>query len=427
MGRVLRRLPDRRRPRRRAGPRRRRQALGIEDPAEAKQALIDAFQNDDAAALKPISEFWNTGFDATSLPDDPGLYLSAGPYVLTSYDELSQMTFEINPDYDWGPKPKVATIVYRIIGDPTAAVQAMENEEIDIIQPQATADILTQLEALADRGVEVETGDDGTYEHVDLVFDNGGPFDPATYGGDEETALAVRQAFLKTIPRQEIVDRLIVPLNPDADAARLVHHGARVRPTTRRSPPRTARPSTPRSTSRAPRRCSTRPASTTPIDVRLLFAAEQPAAGQRVRADPRLRGPGRLQRHRRQQPDVGRRTSNTTRCTTPRCSAGSRRPSTSPATEAQLRHRRAEQLRRLLEPRSSTGSSSSCKSSTDPDEQQELLLEIEQNLWADAFGVTIFQHPAITAYNSTYVTNVSAITAVADDVLELLGVGSRLT
>ncbi len=45
---------------------------------------------------------------------------------------------------------------------------------------------------------------------------NGGPFDPAAYGGDEATALAVRQAFLKTIPRQEIVDRLIVPLNPNA-------------------------------------------------------------------------------------------------------------------------------------------------------------------------------------------------------------------
>ena len=91
------------------------------------------------------------------------------------------MTFEANPDYTWGPRPQVETIVYRIIGDPTAAVQAMENEEIDIIQPQATADILTQLEALADRGVEVLTDDGATYEHVDLVFDNGGvsPFDPA--------------------------------------------------------------------------------------------------------------------------------------------------------------------------------------------------------------------------------------------------------
>ena len=55
------------------------------------------------------------------------------------------MTFEAREDYTWGPQPQVQTIVYSIIGDPTAAVQAMENEEIDIIQPQATADILTQL------------------------------------------------------------------------------------------------------------------------------------------------------------------------------------------------------------------------------------------------------------------------------------------
>ncbi len=56
-----------------------------------------------------------------------------------------------------------------------------------------------------------------TYEHVDLVFQNGGPFDPATYGGDAEKAKAVRQAFLLTIPRQTIVDNLIKPLNPDAE------------------------------------------------------------------------------------------------------------------------------------------------------------------------------------------------------------------
>ena len=36
------------------------------------------------------------------------------------------------------------------------------------------------------------TGVEGTYEHVDLQFDNGGPFDPATYGGDAAKALKVR-------------------------------------------------------------------------------------------------------------------------------------------------------------------------------------------------------------------------------------------
>ena len=92
----------------------------------------------------------------------------------------------------------------------------MENEEIDIIQPQATADILTQLEGIADRGIEVIQDDGATYEHIDLAQNNGGPFDPAAYDGDEETALAVRKAFLHAVPRQDIVDRLIIPLNENA-------------------------------------------------------------------------------------------------------------------------------------------------------------------------------------------------------------------
>ena len=70
------------------------------------------------------------------------------------------------------------TIVYSIIGDPTAAVQAMENEEIDIIQPQATADILTQLEGIADRGVEVIQDDGATYEHIDLAVEQRRPVRP---------------------------------------------------------------------------------------------------------------------------------------------------------------------------------------------------------------------------------------------------------
>ena len=61
-----------------------------------------------------------------------------------------------------------------------------------MISPQATADIYQAVSGLKDRGIEVKTGDGGTYEHVDLVFANGGPFDPATYGGDAEKALKVR-------------------------------------------------------------------------------------------------------------------------------------------------------------------------------------------------------------------------------------------
>jgi peptide/nickel transport system substrate-binding protein len=49
------------------------------------------------------------------------------------------------------------------------------------------------------------------------------------------------------------------------------------------------------------------------------------------------------------------------------------------------------------------------KASTDADEQQQLIIDIEKELWKDAFGVTLFQHPGLTAFNSNYVSGVSAI------------------
>jgi peptide/nickel transport system substrate-binding protein len=381
-------------------------ALAIEDPTEAKQALIDAFANNDRAALKKIAEFWNTGFDATSLPDDPALYLSAGPYNLTSYDELSQMTFEANPLYTWGPKPKVETIVYRIIGDPTAAVQAMENEEIDIIQPQATADILTQLEALSGRGVEVLTGDGGTYEHVDLVMNNGGPFDPATYGGDAEKAHMVREAFLKTIPRQDILDRLIKPLNPDAilrDSFTTVP-GA---PTYDALVAENGSADYAEVDIEGATALLEEAGVTTPIDVRFLFAANNPRRANEYELirDSAVQagfnvidGNSPTWGQDRENPDLydaslfGWASSAVDIAGTNAnfVTEGQNNPQgySSPAVDdlfAQL------------------------QASSDPDEQQDLLLQIEQNLWADAFGVTIFQHPGITAYNGTYVSGIDSI------------------
>jgi peptide/nickel transport system substrate-binding protein len=64
--------------------------------------------------------------------------------------------------------------------------------------------------------VEVIPGGEAVYEHIDLTFNNGGPFDPASYGGDATKAQKVRAAFLKSIPRDKIVNDLIKPINPDA-------------------------------------------------------------------------------------------------------------------------------------------------------------------------------------------------------------------
>jgi peptide/nickel transport system substrate-binding protein len=194
-----------------------KRALGIEDPIEARDALVEAIQNSDLEALAKISQVWNTDFDFTALPtgEDAELLTSCGAYTMTEYVEGQYMTLQYNPDYTWGPKPKVSEVIYRYNEDPMAQVQALKNGELDIIQPQVTADVFSALQDVD--GIELISGYDGTYEHVDLTFNNGGPFDPATYGGDEDKARAVRVAFLKALPRQEILEKLIKPLQPESE------------------------------------------------------------------------------------------------------------------------------------------------------------------------------------------------------------------
>lgn len=195
-------------------------ALGVEvgegddAGAEGKQRVVDAFFNNVTEDLAPMSKSWNNDFNFTSLPDNPLLYLAYGPYVMTDYVENQYLTITARDDVEWEPAPKVESVTIRYSEDPLASVTALQNGEVDLIQPQSSVDVIETLEGID--GIEYTTQEEGTYEHVDVIFNNGGPFDPAAYGGDEDTARLVRQAFLLTVPREEILDKLILPLNPDA-------------------------------------------------------------------------------------------------------------------------------------------------------------------------------------------------------------------
>lgn len=186
----------------------------IGSPAAAKQALIDAVANGDEEWMAQVAEVWNNGYRFSNTPDNPLVYLSSGPYILEELVEDQYATHVINPLYNWGPKPKYERITIRQISDSTAAIQAVDNGEIAIASGQPTADVLALVQAL--QNAEYASFEEPAYEHIDLTVNNGGPFDPASYGGNAETALKVRQAFLLTIPRNEIVDKLIKPLNPGA-------------------------------------------------------------------------------------------------------------------------------------------------------------------------------------------------------------------
>ena len=157
------------------------------------------------ADMRAVADVWNNGFVSASLPSDASLFLSSGPFEVTSWDAAQSVTLGLNETYSGDKAPVgIDQIVVRFIADANAQVQALQNGEVDIINPQSSADTLSALEALD--GVNVLTGDTGSYDHIDLNFAAGGVFETAD----------VREAFLKTIPREQILDALIRPLDPEA-------------------------------------------------------------------------------------------------------------------------------------------------------------------------------------------------------------------
>lgn len=153
--------------------------------------------------IKAAADFWNVGFDMTSLPDDPSLYLSSGPWIIDSWEPTQSMTLKLNDKYTGDLTPQFDTLVVRFIGDPQAQVTALQNGEVDLIVPQASGDTLEALNAID--GIEVLQGSQLSYDHLDLTF--AGPFAEQN----------VREAFLKTIPRQQLIDTLIKPVVADAE------------------------------------------------------------------------------------------------------------------------------------------------------------------------------------------------------------------
>ena len=153
--------------------------------------------------IKSAADFWNTGFNVTSLPSDKDLYLSSSAMVLDSWTPGQSYTLVRNKNYKGDLKPEVDKIVVRTIKDPQTAVSALKNGEVDIISPTASADTISALKALPN--VASKTGDQYGFVHLDLTM-NSSVFKDKN----------VREAFLKTIPRQQILDGIVTPTNADA-------------------------------------------------------------------------------------------------------------------------------------------------------------------------------------------------------------------
>jgi peptide/nickel transport system substrate-binding protein len=189
-------------------------ALGISDPTKAKAAVVKAIQDKDNTSLAKIAAAWNTKFDFTALPSEKSLYASYGPYMITDVKKDSYVTLKKNPQYKGERTPNYDTVTVRFNPDANSQLQQLGNQEIALMDPQVTTDLVQAAQKLPN--VKIDKGSEGSFEHFDLVQNNGGPFDPKSYGGDASKALLVRQAFLHALPRTEILEKLIKPIDPEA-------------------------------------------------------------------------------------------------------------------------------------------------------------------------------------------------------------------
>lgn len=185
-------------------------AFGLEDPMEAKQAVISAIVDRDDVALAAIAEVWNTGFllgSSSSVPQD--LLLSSGPYRVAQIDQsqsdAQQVHLVVNTAYVGTPTGQYERI--ELIQTPSSERLEQIGSVLDVAQVVPTAENWEQVRELERTDFHVTTSHDGSYWALVLRTDAGDFRWPAA-----------REAFFGAVPRSEVAQAGAGPWAPQQEA-----------------------------------------------------------------------------------------------------------------------------------------------------------------------------------------------------------------
>lgn len=180
----------------------------------SKEELFEALKNEDFEVAQKLAEEWNNWYspnpgELPPIEETP----SFGPftYLEGGWEAGQYITLVPNPDW-WGEAPGVEELVFRMIA-PEGQLQALDNQDVNVIEPQGTQDALDTLEGMS--GITILTGPTMIWEHVDYNWAEGSVFSDAN-GGFE-----LREAFAYCVPREEIVEKLVRPLDEDTEVLNL--------------------------------------------------------------------------------------------------------------------------------------------------------------------------------------------------------------
>jgi peptide/nickel transport system substrate-binding protein len=192
----------------------------VSENEAARSRFVAAYKSKNTAVLKAMGKVWSDAYDITQVDatTNPLLWVGNGGFTVDSAVTKSSVTLKVNPKYNSGPKLSgtIDTVIFKFIADGTAAAQALANGELDVYSGQPTADAVAALKKLSN--VNLIGGINACYEHWDTRVGNapGQPEYNGIFKGHGGKGADLRKAFLLSVPRQEINEKLIVPINPNA-------------------------------------------------------------------------------------------------------------------------------------------------------------------------------------------------------------------
>lgn len=172
-------------------------ALGVEDPMEAKKAVVDAIRGRDATALARLAETWNGDFRLSTEGADPELLVSSGPYRVTDISEQKSGAMRVelvaNGEYTGKPAPSFERVELLEMSDE----EKMEGlgKGVDVAQLVPATDRRKDVRMMERRDYGMSTSHDGTMWVLALRAD-GPPF----------ARRESRAAFLRAVPRDDLTE-----------------------------------------------------------------------------------------------------------------------------------------------------------------------------------------------------------------------------
>jgi peptide/nickel transport system substrate-binding protein len=143
----------------------------------------------------------------TGWPTTAGIPVTSGPYVIdkAGIDTGKKiMTLTKNPKW-WGAPSKLDRVIIQVIGnDPTVSVNALRNNEVQMIYPQPQLDLVKQIKGLEPQ-ITSSTDFGLSFEHLDFNTKD------AQLG-----VLGIRQAIAYAMDRPEIVAKTVAQFDSRA-------------------------------------------------------------------------------------------------------------------------------------------------------------------------------------------------------------------